>query len=289
MNNAFFPLLLLCLGSILIGASAPFVRLSELDPLATGFYRMLFSLPFFLFWMREERKEPLDYKALVFHHGLGILLAGFFFALDLGLWNWSVGHTTIVNSSLFNNTSAFFIPLTLWLIYKDTPSVRVVLTALIGFLGCTFLVGESLSISYDNLAGDAVALLSGVTVALYIIALQKTRAHLSTGTLMFATSLCTTLFLGLFCYLTDSSFWPLGLRDIVSVLGLAFLVQVCGQGLFAYSLSKVPTAYAGISLFLAPATAAALGWVFYGESLSHFKLFGMALIMVSIFTIKRKD
>lgn len=278
----------MCIGSILIGATGLFVRSSSLNPLTMGFYRMLFALPFFALWMREEIRRPMDYKAFIFQNGLGIIFAGLFFSIDLGLWNWAVRHTTIVNSTLFNNTAAFFIPLTLWLIYRQKPSLRVIITASIGFLGCTFLTAESFSISYDNLLGDVVSMLTGLVLAFYIIALQKVRTYSPPGFLLFWISFCATCFLGFFCYITESSFSLIDFQNFAGVLSQALLVQVCGQGLFAYAIDKVSTAYAGIVLFLAPVTGAILGWMLYDESLSHLKLFGMALIMMSIFTIKRK-
>src|SRR4029077_1501531 len=45
----------LVLGSIAIGASPIFVRLSELGPVATAFHRMLWALPPLYLWVRIER------------------------------------------------------------------------------------------------------------------------------------------------------------------------------------------------------------------------------------------
>src|SRR5260221_1625015 len=103
------PVLMACVGAMLLGFSPIFVRMSDLGPMSTGFYRMLFSLPLLWVWMYWEEKHvqrehvhiPKTKDYLI------IVLAGFFFALDLGLWNWSIGYTAIVNATLFNNTAAF--------------------------------------------------------------------------------------------------------------------------------------------------------------------------------------
>ena len=50
-----FALPALVLGSIFIGASPIFVRLSELGPLATAFHRVFWALPPLYIWMRLAR------------------------------------------------------------------------------------------------------------------------------------------------------------------------------------------------------------------------------------------
>jgi len=175
------PILFACLGSALIGSSAIFVRVSELGPITTGFYRMLFALPLLALWMRWEQKKGMLQNLFPAKGIIGLILAGAFFALDLALWNWSIDHTTIVNSTLFNNTAAFFVPLIMWVFFQEKQSLRFILAALTGFIGCVCLVSQSFSISFMTILGDVVALGSGIMVALYLIAIHRIRENVSTG------------------------------------------------------------------------------------------------------------
>jgi drug/metabolite transporter (DMT)-like permease len=287
--TSLLPIFLMCIGSILIGSSAIFVRLSDLGPMATGFYRMLFALPLLALWMKWEKKNEPITTQLPIGNISGLALAGAFFAFDLALWNCSIDHTTIVNSTLFNNTAAFFVPLIMWLFFGEKQTSRLFIAALIGFGGCICLVKESLSFNPQYLIGDFVALCSGLMVASYIISLTKIRDRVSTGFLMFWTGACSVLFLGFFTYLFGENFWPLTFLDFISIFGQAVLVHALGQGLIAYSLGKIPAMYAAIILFLAPVTGAILGWIFYAESLSLTKIVGMILVMVSIVAVKRRS
>lgn len=280
--------LLACLGSALIGSSGIFVRLSDLGPLTTGFYRMLFALPLLAVWMRWERKKGVVLTVFPRKQLTAYIFAGAFFAFDLALWNWSIDRTTIVNSTLFNNTAAFFVPLIMWLIFRERQSFRFIVTVSIGFIGCTLLIGESLAIGYQNLFGDIVALCSGLMVALYLISLKRIRTESATGFLMFWTGGISVLFLGSLAYMSGESFWPLSINDFTSILGQALLVHVLGQSLLAYSLGKIQANYVALILFLAPASAAILGWIFYGEALSLIKLIGIVLIMASIICVKKR-
>ncbi len=283
------PVSLACLGSVLIGTSAIFVRMSELGPLSTGFYRMLFALPLLALWMGWEKKEGLTPTLFPKKELLALILAGSFFAADLALWNWSIDHTTIVNSTLFNNTAAFFVPLILWVCFREKQPLKFIIAAIICFIGCIFLVSDSVSVSFKNLWGDLVALASGVTVALYLVALQRIRNDVSTGLLMCWTGGFSMLFLAFFSYVFGESFWPLTFKDVISILGQAILVHALGQSLLAYSLGKIPASYAALILFLAPVTAAILGWAFYAETLSLIKILGMGLIMVSIIAARKRS
>lgn len=87
IQNSLKPFLLACLGSILIGSSAIFVRLSDLGPIATGFYRMLFALPLLALWVGLEQRKALFSEFLPAKGRLALVFAGAFFALDLALWN----------------------------------------------------------------------------------------------------------------------------------------------------------------------------------------------------------
>ena len=72
------------LGSAFIGASPIFVRLSAVDPFATGFFRFFFALPFLWTWMVIDTmatKEPRHPKMGKDYFLLSV--AGVFFALDM--------------------------------------------------------------------------------------------------------------------------------------------------------------------------------------------------------------
>lgn len=204
------------------------------------------------------------------------------------LWNWSIDYTTIVNSTLFNNTAAFFVPLFMWFLYRQKPSLIYFIAVLVCFLGCIFLFADSLSISVNNLWGDSTALMSGTMVALYLIALKRIREEITTGFLMFWTGLFSLIFLGIFSILAGESFWPLTWKDIISIFGQTVIVHLVGQSLLAFSLGKVPTNYVALILFLAPATAGILGWIIYAEALGIFKIAGIVLIVVSILSVRKK-
>ncbi|MDP4164942.1 MAG: DMT family transporter [Bacillota bacterium] len=285
-----FSILIACLGGILVGFSGIFVRASDLGPMTTGFYRLLFALPLMYVWMVCEREKNTDKKqTLTRNDYLTIVLAGLLFAVDLAFWNWSIDYTVIVNATLLNNTSAFFVPLFMWIIFSEKITLRTNVAAIFGFSGCMLLVGESFTISMSNLIGDVIALFTGLMVTAYVIAVKKIRGHLPTGFLMFWTGVVTLIGMGIFSVLFNESFWPLTKNDWISVSGLAIFVHLMGQGFLAYSLGKISASYGALILLLAPVTAAIFGSAIFGEHLSFIKLIGISIIMISIVAVANSE
>lgn len=280
------PLIAAAVGGILIGCSAIFVRASDIGPMTTGFYRILLALPLLYLWMRAESKvikTPTNKELTAIGFG------GLFFAVDIAIWNWSLDYTAIVNATLFNNTAAFFVPIIIWLLYKERPRATFMVAIVTGMIGCAMLAGDSFTISTKNVVGDIAALISGLTVAIYVVAIKKLRSSMDTGQLMFMTGVATAAAMLVFVLFFEESLWPLTSYDWFSVLSLSILVHVGGQGLLAYSMGRIPAGYVALIMLLAPVTSALLGWVIYSESLSLLKITGIGLIMASIIAVREKD
>jgi drug/metabolite transporter (DMT)-like permease len=89
----------LIVGGIAIGFSPIFVRLSELGPVATGFYRLFLALPLLWLWMRWEGRAGEQDRA----NWLPLAVPGLLFAGDIFFWHWSITYTTVANATLFAN------------------------------------------------------------------------------------------------------------------------------------------------------------------------------------------
>ena len=96
---------ILLLGAVGIAFAPIFVRLSEVGPVATAFWRVCLAAPVLWLWMsaspprpggRTRKPESLrDYARLS--------LAGLFFAGDLAFWHWAIQFTSVANATLLAN------------------------------------------------------------------------------------------------------------------------------------------------------------------------------------------
>jgi len=125
-------------GAIFIALSPIWVRVSEVGPTASAFWRVFIAIPLlwmlvFLFGTKEEEKNtPLRWRAL--------LAAGIAFAGDLAFWHWSIQYTSVANSTLLANLASIFVTLAAWLLWKQRPSGLFVTGLAAALLGVGLLV-----------------------------------------------------------------------------------------------------------------------------------------------------
>src|SRR5689334_18035312 len=107
----------LFLGATFIALSPIFVRLSDVGPTASAFWRVALAMP--LLWplvlaSRRGHDAPPDWKWL--------LLAGAAFAGDLAFWHGSIRFTSVANATLLANLAAPFVTAALWIFWRQRPS-----------------------------------------------------------------------------------------------------------------------------------------------------------------------
>ena len=103
-RSARIALIALLAGALGIAFSPIFVRLSELGPTATAFYRVAFAVPALYVWIRLEPKGgPRARKPSTRSDFLRLTAAGLFFAGDLAFWHWSIKFTSVANATLLAN------------------------------------------------------------------------------------------------------------------------------------------------------------------------------------------
>src|SRR6266568_828504 len=85
-------------GGCAIAFAPIFVRLADTGPVASAFWRAALAVPLLWVWV-FIRGTRADLHRPTFP----IFLAGLFFALDLGVWHWSILWTSVANSTLLAN------------------------------------------------------------------------------------------------------------------------------------------------------------------------------------------
>ena len=96
------PFLILIIGAVSIAFSPIFVRLSEVDPIMTAFFRIFVSLPFFLMFGSLKIIEKVIFPVLK-NKFLIIFISGVFLSLDLICWHLSIKLTTVSKATLLSN------------------------------------------------------------------------------------------------------------------------------------------------------------------------------------------
>ena len=279
-SNYALPLLLT--GAVCIAFAPIFVRLSEIGPLATAFYRVFLALPLlWLFVARDvERNLPSDGVGL--RDGLYLALAGVLFALDLIAWHSSIMLTSVANATLLANFAPVFVAAGGWLLFKERISGQFLIALALGIAGAAVLMGDSLTLDRTRMAGDALGLLTAVFYGGYILTVSRLRRRFSTVLVMAASGAITALLLLPVALLIESDIFVTTLYGWAIVAGLALISHAAGQGLITFSLAHLPAAFSSLALLLQPVTAALLAWWLLGETLRAWQSAGALMVLGAI-------
>jgi len=273
-----FPSLLI--GSSLLAFGPWLVRLSEVGPVAAGFWRLSLALPFLLIIARVAG-QPVHWPGRAL--GVIIAFAALFFAADLAAWHAGIHMTKLGNATLFGNVASFaFAGWGLWLARSWPSPVQGAALALAA-LGAALLMGSSAELSLRNLQGDMLALSAGLLYAGYLIAVERAREKLAPVPLLFLASAFGAAMLLPFSLLLGETIIP---DNWTFVVVLAISSQVLGQGLLVYAIGALPPLVVGLTLLTQPAISALVGWVVYGETLQPFDWVGAAAIATALVLVR---
>jgi len=272
-------LVALITGAMIIGASPLLVRLSEVGPLTTAFWRVALALPVLAAWSAiDGRRRPRAPAP-----GFGAAMsAGLFFAADLAIWHTSLALTSVANATFLVNMAPLVVAVTIWLVYRERPSRRFTLGVATALVGVLLLMQASFGRSPRELVGDVVALGAAVALAGYMLAVRSLRTRHSTARIMMSSSTACALALAPVMLLSGETLWPASASGMLTLCALALLCHVGGQGLIAYSLSRLPAAFSSLALLIEPLVAAILAWVLLGEALGAAQVAGGAAILAGI-------
>jgi drug/metabolite transporter (DMT)-like permease len=273
-----FPALLL--GSTALAFGPWLVRLTEVGPVAAGFWRLGLALPF-LFVIARLTGQAVHWPGRGAVALIG--LAGFFFAADLAAWHAGIHMTKLGNATLFGNTSSLiFAVWGLWMARKR-PSLAQAAALTLAAVGAALLMGSSAELSARNVTGDLLALLAGLLYTGYLIAVQRVRRSLAPLPMLFIASAFGAAMLLPLSIGLGERLLP---DDWTFVLILALSSQVLGQGLLVYALGSLSPLVVGLTLLTQPAISALAGWLAYGETLRPLDWIGAAAIAVALVLVR---
>ncbi len=282
------PLVALFSGALAIAFAPIFVRLSELGPVATAFFRVLLALPVLVAWMSwDQRGVRAVRRPTTLRDYARLSLAGLWFAADLAVWHWSIALTSVANATLLANAAPVFVTLGGWWLFKARVTRVFVAGMMLALGGMGVLMSSSVAIGVEHLWGDALGLLTAVFYASYILAVGRLRAEFSTPTIMVWSGVVTAVVLLPVAALSGESLWPATLYGWGVLAALALLSHAGGQSLIAYALAHLPAAFSSVGLLLQPVTAALLAWVLLGEALSGWQGLGGFVVLCGIYLARR--
>jgi drug/metabolite transporter (DMT)-like permease len=273
----------LVLGAVAMGASPLFVRLSDVGPQASAFWRTALALPFLYLWAWFERR-PDGHANPRFHRTA--ILAGVLFAGDLFFWHLSILGTTVANATFLATTSPLWVALGAWLLGSEAVGRSTLAGLGLCILGGVALIGESYGFVPGRFLGDIYGAVTAIFFGGHILAMREGRMHLAAARLSFVSTAIAACCLLAVAAALEPRLLPRSAAGIALLLALALVSQVGGQGLLAVALGALPATFSSVVIFMEAVVAAALGYVFLGEPLGAVQAFGGVLIFIGIWVAR---
>jgi len=280
----------LLLGGIAIGFAGIFMRLSDVNPLASAFWRMALAAPFLWTWALVTRRQDnaagkrTDFSA-------ALALAGICFAGDMALWHLSLHYTTVANATLLSNLAPVFIALWMWIAHRARFSRIFIVGMTFALVGALMLAGPNAAGGGhgNKLLGDVLGLSSALFYAAYQLAVKDARSSYSTARLMAWSTTVTGLALLPLALWSPGTFFPQQAAGWLPLLALAMVAQIAGQTVIAYAFAHLPASLSSVSLLIQPLTAAVAAWLIFDEAIGPVQMAGGALLLWGIYLSKKGE
>jgi len=270
----------LILANLALAAGPWMVRLADVGPVASAFWRLALAAPFLAFFaLRQNRGQPLPAWSLIG----AVALGGLFFAADLAAWHEGILRTRLANATLFGNMSSFLFVLYGFLVLRALPGRLQGFALGLAIVGAALLLGSSYELSPIHLTGDLLALVAAFFYALYLIMVDRARRTLAPWPVLAIATIAGALPLLLFALARGEAVMP---GDWTPLVLLSLGSQLIGQGLLVYAMGHLKPLVVGLGLLTQPVAAAAIGWLAYGERLSAVDGAGALLICAALVLVR---
>ena len=277
-------------GGAAIAFSPIFVRLADVGPMQSAFWRVALAVPFLGAWAAwsARRARPADGRGSAPPMALApVLAAGVFFAGDLGFWHLAIVYTTVANATLLANFAPIFVTLGGWLVFGQRVTRLFLVALAISLGGAALLVGASFGAAGTRLAGDAFGAVTAMFYGAYMLAIWRSRGTGGTAAVMALSSAVSALLLFPVALGWEGDLLPQSPRGWLIVLALAVIPQVAGQSLIAYAMAHLPASLSSLSLLIQPVLAAVYAMAILGEGMGAMQVAGGAIVLAGIYLARR--
>ena len=276
------PFAALVVGALAMGMSPIFVRLADVGPFASAFWRVALALPALYAWTRfsEFKAGPSG------RFGLATLLAGLAFTGDLFFWHLSIVTTSVANATFFATTAPIWVVVFGWLILGERVGWRLMAGLALCVLGGAALLVQSLHLRPAGAIGDLYGLATGVFFGLYFLAVKAARGHSSAARVTFEATVITAALLFFVALALERAILPHSLKGVAALLAMAWISHAGGQGLLAIALGRLPAPFSSLVIFLEAIAAAGFAFVLLGEPVSLVQAVGGVAILAGIYVAR---
>ncbi|MFB2921719.1 DMT family transporter [Aerosakkonema sp. BLCC-F2] len=249
--------------------------------IATIIFALLTAIEFFR--RSDSDRQTLEKKPFTrWEWGL-LLVMGTSGATYFILWVWSVTKTSIANVTLLSNLNPLFVGLAGYFLLGRRFDNRFAIGMIMAMLGAIAFEVNKVQFGSNQILGDGLAFLTAIFIATYLMLVERLRNRFTTANIMLCRCGITTMFLLPILPITEDRLFPYSGMGWFFIIFQALFCQVLGQGLLAYSLSKLSSGVVAVTLLLEPVLASIFAWFIFSEQVSLFGWMTFAVVLFGIY------
>ena len=259
-----------------VSASGPLMAGAAAPALAIGFWRnALGTLAVAPFAAPRARGEL---RLLGRDGWRATIFAGLMLAAHFGTWITSLKMTSVAAATAMVSMQVVFVVLIDRFRGEVTPRAVVGGVAL-AIAGVLVITGVDFSLSPRALGGDLLALVGGLTAALYMIAGSQVRERVSTSSYTVVCYGICAATLALACLVAQIELVGFSGRTWLAIVGVTICAQLLGHSVLNHLLAVMSPGLISLLLLLEVPGAAILAGVFLDQTPSIGVYAGLALIL----------
>lgn len=209
--------------------------------------------------------------------GVGVVLA-----IHFASWITSVTMTSVASSVIFVHIDPIFVALISHFFLDEKVGRRTVVGIVIGILGATVIAFGDMGLGGLNFMGDALALVGGVMLGIYILAGRQLRQNMDLTTYVTPVYASAAVVLFLMSIFTSTALVGYSMDEYLLFSVIALVPMIFGHTVYNWALKYVSAPIVSLSLLGEPVGASVLAYVFLSEVPSVFVLVGGVLTLVGI-------
>lgn len=267
---------------VAVSSSAPMIAYAAAPALAIAFWRNAIAVALIgPFAVTHRRGELVGLVGSQRDSGTYSLFAGAALAVHFGTWVPSTKLTTVAAATALAATQPVWqgIIAAIW-------GRRLPWIAWLGIgsavVGAVLVTGADIGVSAAAVAGDALALAGGVSLAVYTALGERARTTTSTTTyttVCYAT--CALLLLAV-CVVAQVPLHGYPLTAWAAIAALTLGPQLMGHSLLNFALRRVAATTISVVVLLEVPGAALIGWVWLGQVPKPSAWPGLALLVAGV-------
>jgi drug/metabolite transporter (DMT)-like permease len=262
-----------------VSASGPLMAGASASALAIGFWRNALGAVAIAPFAAPRARQELGslgrdgWRTLIF---AGVMLAAHF-----GTWITALKMTSVAAATAMVSMQVVFVVLIDRL--RGQRATRAVVGGMVlAIVGVLVITGVDFSLSARALGGDLLALVGGLTAALYLIAGSQVRERISTGSYTVACYGICALVLALACLVSGAAMVDFSGRTWLAIVGVTICAQLLGHSVLNHLLAVMSPGLISLLLLLEVPGAALLAGIFLDQTPPAGVYAGLALILAGL-------